>query len=154
MTFHQKAGKLLYTGNVRVDQEGKTLACQRLEVELGEKHQAETMTCNGDTKVNDPKVGRRIEGERAVYRVNQRQVDIFGDPVVMSDKEGNKVRGKRALYFIDDGRVEIKGKDETAPAVPGATPAAPTAPAAATPAPTPAPAPAPVKPPSPGDRRR
>jgi len=150
MTFQQKAGKLLYTGNVRVDQEGKTLSCQRLEVELGEKHQAETMTCNGDTKVNDPKVGRRIEGERAVYRVNQRQVDIFGDPVVMSDKEGNKVRGKRALYFIDDGRVEIKGKDETAPAAAPATPA----PAAAAPAPTPAPAPVPVKPPSPGDRRR
>jgi lipopolysaccharide transport protein LptA/LPS export ABC transporter protein LptC len=116
MTFQQKAGVLLYTGNVRVDQEGKTLSCQRLEVDLGEKHQAETMTCTGDTKVNDPKVGRRIEGERAVYHVNQRQVDIFGDPVVMSDREGNKVRGKRALYFIDDGRVEVKGKDETAPA--------------------------------------
>jgi lipopolysaccharide transport protein LptA len=146
MNFQQKAGKLLYTGNVRVDQEGKTLSCQRLEVDLGEKHQAETMTCTGDTKVNDPKVGRRIEGERAVYHVNQRQVDIYGDPVVMSDREGNKVRGKRALYFIDDGRVEIKGKDETAPA---------TAPAPAlvpTPAPTPAPVPTPVKPP-PGSGR-
>ncbi|HKI01672.1 MAG TPA: LPS export ABC transporter periplasmic protein LptC [Thermoanaerobaculia bacterium] len=125
MSFQQTAGKLLYTGNVRVDQEGKTLACQRLEVDLGEKHQAETMTCTGDTKVNDPKVGRRIEGQRAVYHVDQRQVDVFGDPVVMSDREGNTVRGKRALYFIDDGRVEIKGKDETAPAAAPATPAAP-----------------------------
>jgi lipopolysaccharide transport protein LptA/LPS export ABC transporter protein LptC len=113
MNYLQKKGVLLYTGNVRVDQEGKTLSCQRLEVELDDERQAETMTCTGDTKLNDPKVGRRVEGQRAVYHVAQRQVEIFGDPVVMNDRDGNQVRGKRALYFIDDGKVEVKGKDET-----------------------------------------
>lgn len=130
MNYQDQKGVLIYTGNVRVDQEGKTLACQRLEVEMDAEHQAETMTCTGDTKVNDPKVGRRIEGQRAVYHVGRRQVDVFGDPVVMSDKEGNQVRGRRAVYYIDDGKVEVKGKDEAAPA---ATPAVP-------PTPTPAPA--------------
>ena len=67
---------------------------------------------------SDPQVGRRVEGQRAVYHVARRQVEIFGDPVVMSDRDGNKVRGKRALYSIDDGKVEIKGKDEAAPAAP------------------------------------
>lgn len=122
MTYQDKQGVLIYTGNVRVDQEGKTLACQRLEVEMDAEHQARTMTCTGDTRVNDPKVGRRIDGQRAVYHVNQRQVDIFGDPVVMRDKDGNQVRGQRALYYIDDGRVEVKGKDETAPAPSAAAP--------------------------------
>ena len=116
MSYQQKAGVLVYTGNVRVDQEGKTLSCQRLQVDLDAKHQAQTMTCTGDTKLNDPKVGRRVEGQRAVYHVDQRQVEIFGDPVVMSDRDGNQIRGKRALYFIDDGKVEVKGKDEAAPA--------------------------------------
>ncbi|HEV2854224.1 MAG TPA: LPS export ABC transporter periplasmic protein LptC [Thermoanaerobaculia bacterium] len=120
MTYEDKKGVLIYTGNVRVDQEGKTLACQRLEVEMDSQHQAQTMTCTGDTRVNDPKVGRRIDGQRAVYHVNQRQVDIFGDPVVMRDKDGNQVRGQRALYYLDDGRVEVKGKDEAAPAPSGA----------------------------------
>jgi lipopolysaccharide transport protein LptA len=119
MTYQQQAGVLLYTGNVRVDQEGKTLACQRLEVDLDDEHQAETMTCTGATRLNDPKAGRRVEGERAVYHVGERRVDIFGDPVVMNDRDGNQVRGKRALYFMDDGRVEVKGKDEPAPAVGG-----------------------------------
>jgi lipopolysaccharide transport protein LptA/LPS export ABC transporter protein LptC len=118
LTYQQKAGVLVYTGNVRVDQEGKTLSCQRLEVDLAENHQAETMTCTGDTKLNDPQVGRRVEGQRAIYHVARRQVEIFGDPVVMSDRDGNKVRGKRALYSIDDGKVEIKGKDDAAPAAP------------------------------------
>lgn len=132
MNYQDQKGILVYTGNVRVDQEGKTLACQRLEVEMDAEHQAETMTCTGDTKVNDPKVGRRIEGQRAVYHVGRRQVDVFGDPVVMSDKEGNQVRGKRALYYIDDGRMEVKGKDEAAPAV---APGGPAVPAPAPPAP-------------------
>ena len=115
MTYGQKTGVLVYAGNVRVDQEGKTLACQHLEVDLGEDHQAETMTCTGDTRVNDPKAGRQIDGQRAVYHVAARQVEVFGDPVVMRDRDGNQVRGKRALYFIDDGKVEVKGKDEAAP---------------------------------------
>ncbi len=120
MSYQNKAGVLVYSGNVRVDQEGRTLSCQRLQVDLDEDHQAETMTCTGDTKLNDPKVGRRVEGQRAIYHVAQRQVDFFGDPVVMNDRDGNTVRGKRAVYFIDDGRVEVKGKDETAPAAPAA----------------------------------
>ncbi|HEY7213982.1 MAG TPA: LPS export ABC transporter periplasmic protein LptC [Thermoanaerobaculia bacterium] len=122
MSYQQKAGVLVYSGNVRVDQEGKTLSCQRLQVDLDKDHQAETMTCTGDTKLNDPKVGRRVEGQRAIYHVAQRQVDFFGDPVVMSDRDGNQVRGKRALYFIDDGRVEVKGKDEAAPAAAAPSP--------------------------------
>ncbi len=128
MSYQDQKGVLVYTGNVRVDQEGKTLACQRLEVEMDEERQAETMTCTGDTKVNDPKVGRRIEGQRAVYHVGRRQVDVFGDPVVMSDKEGNQVRGKRALYYIDDGRMEVKGKDEAAPSAAPVTPTPATTP--------------------------
>jgi lipopolysaccharide transport protein LptA/LPS export ABC transporter protein LptC len=124
MSFQQKAGVLIYTGNVRVDQEGKTLACQKLQVDLDDKKQAKSMVCTGDTKLNDPQAGRTITGQRAVYHVADKQVEVFGDPVTMKDKDGNQIRGKRAIYAMDTGKVEVKGKDETAPA--------------ATPAPTPA----------------
>jgi lipopolysaccharide transport protein LptA/LPS export ABC transporter protein LptC len=123
MQFQQKNGVLIYTGNVRVDQEGKTITCQRMQVELTQEHQAKTMTCTGDTKLNDPKVGRRIEGQRAVYQVSQRQVEIFGEPVVMNDKDGNQVRGKRVLYYVDDGRAVVQGKEGEVPPPPAGTPA-------------------------------
>lgn len=112
LEYRKKQGMIIYTGNVRVDQNGKTLTCQRLEVELDDAdHQAKSMTCTGDVKVNDPKVGRLIEGQKAVYQVTQRRIDIFGEPVVMSDRDGNKVRGRVVAYFIDDGKVEVKGKE-------------------------------------------
>jgi lipopolysaccharide transport protein LptA len=118
LQYQQKEGVLIYTGNVRVDQEGKTLTCQRLEVVLGADHQAKTMTCTGDTKLNDPKAGRRIDGQKALYVVSQRQIEITGEPVVMNDKDGNQVRGKRVLYYLDGGRAVVQGAEGEVPASP------------------------------------
>ncbi len=111
LQYTQKSGVLIYTGNVRVDQEGKTITCQKMEVDLGPDHQAKTMICTGDVKVNDPKVGRRIDGQKAVYQTGQRQVEITGQPVTMNDKDGNQVRGNRVLYYVDDGRAVVQGKE-------------------------------------------
>lgn len=119
MAYRQGAGVLTYTGNVRVVQVGKTLTCNQLEVELGKDRKAETMRCTGEARLNDPKAGRNIAGDRAVYHIDQRQVEMFGDAglVVMRDREGNQVQGKRLLYHIDDGKVEVLGgKEAAAPA--------------------------------------
>jgi len=122
MTYGQKMGVLIYTGNVRVDQQGKTLSCQKMQVDLDDKRQAKSMVCTGDTKINDPQVGRTILGQRAVYHVADKQVEVFGDPVTMKDKDGNQIRGKRAVYAMDTGKVEVKGQDPNAPVTPAATP--------------------------------
>ncbi|HEY3570579.1 MAG TPA: LPS export ABC transporter periplasmic protein LptC [Thermoanaerobaculia bacterium] len=121
LQYTQKSGVLIYTGNVRVDQEGKTITCQKMEVDLGPDHQAKTMICTGDVKLNDPKAGRKIEGQKAVYQTTQRQVEITGEPVVMNDKEGNQVRGKRVLYYVDDGRAVVQGKEGEANPPPAMT---------------------------------
>jgi|GEM_PF-1737889 len=143
MTYGQKTGVLIYTGNVRVDQQGKTLSCQKMQVDLDDKRQAKSMVCTGDTKINDPQVGRTILGQRAVYHVADKQVEVFGDPVTMKDKDGNQIRGKRAVYAMDTGKVEVKGQDPNAPATPAATPGV-------TPAATPVVTPAPARPPGSG----
>lgn len=131
MTYRKGAGHLNYTGAVRVVQEGKTLTCERLDVELGEDNKAEVMTCTGDAKMNDPKMGRLITGDKAVYDLDTRRMEVTGEKVTMKDRDGNQVQGKRVIYLVDEGKVEVKGKD---------TPAA-TTPPAQTPAATPTPAP-------------
>lgn len=113
---------LTYTGGVRVEQQGTTLACQRLDVTMNADNKPQVMTCTGQAKLNDPKGGRQIEGETAVYRLEQRDVEFTGDKVTMKDREGNVVQGRRVLYLIDSGKVEVKGKSaqpQPAPA-PGA----------------------------------
>jgi lipopolysaccharide transport protein LptA/LPS export ABC transporter protein LptC len=121
MSYQKGAGMLTYTGAVRVAQEGKTLTCERLEVELAEDNKAEVMTCTGDARLNDPQAGRLITGQKAVYDLAARRMEVTGDKVTMRDREGNQVRGKRVVYFVDDGKVEVKGKNE-APAAPTGAP--------------------------------
>jgi lipopolysaccharide transport protein LptA/LPS export ABC transporter protein LptC len=123
LVYRESAGVLTYTGGVRVLQAGRTLSCKTLVVELAESSEAETMTCTGEARLNDPKTGRNIAGEKAIYHVDQRRVDMLGEGgiVTMRDREGNQVQGKRLIYYMDDGRVEVQGKGEAAP-VPAAQP--------------------------------
>lgn len=109
---------LTYTGGVRVEQQGTTLACQRLDVTMNAENKPQVMTCTGQAKLNDPKGGRQIEGETAVYRLDQRDVEFTGDKVTMKDREGNVVQGRRVLYLIDSGKVEVKGKSQAPPPSP------------------------------------
>ncbi|HVT15111.1 MAG TPA: LPS export ABC transporter periplasmic protein LptC [Thermoanaerobaculia bacterium] len=112
MLYRDGSSLLTYSGNVHVDQEGKTLTCQQLDVELDKEHRAKTMTCTGQTRLNDPATGRSILGRKAVYRLETRKVDVFGEPATMQDHDGSVVRGKRMVYSVDDGKVEVLGKDE------------------------------------------
>ncbi|HYU36230.1 MAG TPA: LPS export ABC transporter periplasmic protein LptC [Thermoanaerobaculia bacterium] len=111
-----------YTGGVRVEQQGTTLNCQKLDVTMNEEKKPQQMTCTGAAKLNDPKGGRQIEGETAVYRLDQRNVEFTGEKVTMKDREGNVVQGRRMLYLIDTGKVEVKGKGQGQPPAPAPTP--------------------------------
>ncbi len=110
MVYRETEGVLVYSGDVRVEQTGRVLRCNELQVDLDKDRKAETMTCTGNTRLDDPQGGRSITAERAVYELARREVEMFGDPVVMKDRGKNQVRGKRLVYHIDDGRVEVKGQ--------------------------------------------
>jgi LPS export ABC transporter protein LptC/lipopolysaccharide transport protein LptA len=118
MTYLEGGDLLTYTGAVRVVQEGKTLSCDRLDVEMTEANRAKLMTCNGDTRMNDPKEGRQIAGQKAVYDLTTKRMEITGDKVTMKDRAGNQVQGRRVIYSVDDGKVEVKGKDDKPAAAP------------------------------------
>jgi lipopolysaccharide transport protein LptA/LPS export ABC transporter protein LptC len=115
LVYREGDGVLVYSGDVRVEQAGRVLRCNELEVRLGEDRKAETMTCTGNTRLDDPTAGRSVTADRAVYQLDKREIEMFGEPVVMRDKGGNQVRGKRLLYHIDDGKVEVKGQSTKAP---------------------------------------
>lgn len=118
MSYREGAGVLSYRGSVRVVQEGKTLTCDKLDVDIAEDNKAEKMTCTGDARLNDPQGGRLITGQKAVYDLTARRMDITGDKVMMRDREGNQVQGRRVIYFVDDGKVEVKSKDDSPAAAP------------------------------------
>jgi len=121
LVYLENRKSLVYTGGVRVEQQGTTLTCQKLDVKMNEEKKPQVLTCSGQAKLNDPKGGRQIEGETAVYRLDQKDVEFTGEKVTMKDRDGNVVQGRRVLYLIDSGKVEVKGKGQQQPQ-PSATP--------------------------------
>ncbi len=112
---------LTYTKDVKVVQTGRTLLCQKLDVQLGADKKAETMTCTGDVHMVDYTAGRAIDSQRAVYHVKMKVIEMFGEPVTMLDRQKNVIHGRHMVYHTEGGRVDILG-DANAP-VPGAKPA-------------------------------
>lgn len=107
--------QLVYQGRVRVEQEQRTLACRQLEVELGPKGTTERMTCTGDVELADAASGDRVAGDRAVYTVARRVIEISGSPAVMRDAEGKKVEANNVVYDVEQGRVQATGGKPAAP---------------------------------------
>lgn len=117
MVYLEGGNLLTYTGSVRVVQDGKTLTCDRLDVELTQENRAKLMTCTGEARLNDPKEGRHIAGQKAVYDLAAKRMEITGDKVTMRDRDGNLVQGRRVIYSVEDGKVEVKGKEDS-PTIP------------------------------------
>lgn len=107
---------LTYSGSVRTVQDARTLLCDKLTVELDADRRAKTMTCTGQVRLSDPQTGRNAAGDRAVYRLEERKMEMFGEPVTLRDKDGNQLQGKRLVYSVDDGKVEVQSGAAPAPA--------------------------------------
>jgi lipopolysaccharide transport protein LptA len=118
MVYLETKRLITYTGDVRVVQKDRTLTCQKLEVQLGPDKKAETMTATGQAHLVDPASGRTLEGQRAVYQVKQKVIEMFGEPATMQDKDKNVIRGRHMIYHSADGRVDVLGAAAAAPAQP------------------------------------
>ena len=107
MTYQRGEGLLEYHGDVRADQEGRLLTCRDLEVALDDKGKAKRMTCTGAVHLTDRAAGNSAEGDRAVYELTARTVEIDGAPVKLHKSDGTRVEGRRVLYDLDAGKARV-----------------------------------------------
>ena len=111
LTYRRIDSTVLYSGNVRVEQDRRTLTCGELAVELeGNGRDAKEMTCRDHVELMDPVENRHVSGDVAVYTVAAHQVEIYGDKVRLVDSQNNRLEGRYLLYNLDTGKVEIKGQ--------------------------------------------
>jgi lipopolysaccharide export system protein LptA len=117
LTYRKPREVLVYEGNVRAEQARQALQCRRLEVELSEAGEAETLTCIGDARLDDRAAGNSARGERAVYDLTSRTVTMTGDPVTLRKSDGAQVQGGRVLYDLESGKARVQGEGAAAAAV-------------------------------------
>ena len=111
LSYRQDERQLLYTGDVVVHQEQRTIRCDELAVDLSiDGSEAERMTCEGKVVLDDPPANRRVLGDRAVYTVALRQVEVFGTNVRLIDADNNTLEGRYLHYDLNAGTVHLQSR--------------------------------------------
>lgn len=111
LSYRQDERQLLYSGEVTVHQGERTIRCDELSVELStDGSEAERMTCEGNVVLVDPPANRRVLGDRAVYTVEEQEVEIFGDKVRLIDADNNTLEGRYLHYDLNAGTVHLQSR--------------------------------------------
>ena len=113
LTYRQSDGTVIYSGDVRVEQASRVIACGELSVELDDAgSEARRMLCREDVQITDtdPENSRQVLGDSAVYSVAEEQVEVYGDSVRLIDSQNNRVQGRYLLYDLDAGTVQIQSQ--------------------------------------------
>ncbi|HEX6199324.1 MAG TPA: LptA/OstA family protein, partial [Thermoanaerobaculia bacterium] len=74
LVYRRQERLLVYTGDVTALQEGRTVTCREMVVELAESGGTGEVTCTGDVEVVEPVEGRTLTGHRAVYDPESRTI--------------------------------------------------------------------------------
>ncbi len=111
MTYVEPDRLLVDVGQVRSEQQRRTLSCDRLEVELAANGGADLLTCVGDVHLVDRGAGNDVRAHRVLYDPDEGHMEFFGAPdapVVVKDRDGTGLQAQRIDYDLDDGRVHAR----------------------------------------------
>lgn len=108
--------RMIYEGRVRAEQAERDLSCRRLEIELTEEGEAESLTCIGDAVLNDRRAGNSARGRRALYDLTSRTVTMLGEPVTLNKNDGAQVQGARVVYDLATGTARVLSEPRPAAA--------------------------------------
>lgn len=120
---------LIYSGDVLVVQEQRTIRCRELTVELappavGTARNADSgeprrMICRGEVELLDPPANRQVRGDTAIYTVARKQVEVLGDPVRLVDADRNSLVGRYLLYDLAADNGQLRSQAPASPSIAG-----------------------------------
>ena len=117
MVYDRVHRALIYREDVEALQDGRRLTCNELTVSLTNADgSAERMNCDGDVLLDDPDLGRKVEGDLAVYQLATEVIEVTGDPVTVSEADGSTVRCGYFSYNTVNGGIEIRSLPPGTPA--------------------------------------
>lgn len=93
----------IWTGNVRVVQAEAILTTERLEADLNEDGDIETIRAIGAVRYSNGK--EAITGERAVYNEAARTITVLDNVIVTQGKQ--VMAAGKVVYWIDTGKVQF-----------------------------------------------
>ncbi len=96
-------GLAVWTGHVRVVQGEAILTTERLEAELSDEGDFQTITAIGAVRYSNGK--QAITGERAIFDDAARTITIFDRVIVTQGKQ--VMSAGKVTYWVDTGKVKF-----------------------------------------------
>jgi len=96
-------GRAVWTGHVRVVQGEAILTTERLEAELSDEGDFQTITAIGAVRYSNGK--QAITGERAIFDDAARTITIFDHVIVTQGKQ--VMSAGKVTYWVDTGKVKF-----------------------------------------------
>jgi lipopolysaccharide export system protein LptA len=93
----------VWTGNVRVVQEQSILIADRLEADINDDGDFETITATGSVRYSNG--NEAITGEKAVFDNKERTITMFENVIVTQGKQ--IMSAGAVIYWVDTGRVKF-----------------------------------------------
>ncbi len=94
----------IWTGNVRVVQEDSILIADRLEADINDEGDFETITATGSVRYSNG--NEAITGKRAVFDNTQRTITMTEDVIVTQGKQ--IMSAGAVIYWVDTGMVKFQ----------------------------------------------
>lgn len=107
MRYLEDQGRLVYEGDARVAQAGKSMGCPLLQLEVDDQQEFERMYCEGGTTVSDNDEGSKITGDAAIYNTAAGKVKVMGEPVRLTQGTGGTITARLMVYDFETAIAEI-----------------------------------------------
>jgi len=115
MRYIEPQGRLVYEGNAKIVQGGRSMGCPLLQLEMNEGQDFERMYCEGGTLIADDDGGSRIAGTAAIYNTQAGKVKVLGEPVRLTQSTGGTISARLMVYDFGTAIAEVDSvKDEDA----------------------------------------
>lgn len=110
LVYRQAERLITYEGRSKATQAERVLKCDDMDLELDENDEFDRLLCSGDLVIEDPRQGKEVRGEQAIYVPDSEEVDVTGDPVILSADDGTELRGGRVIYNFGSGVAQVRSR--------------------------------------------
>jgi LPS export ABC transporter protein LptC/lipopolysaccharide transport protein LptA len=93
-------------GNVRVEDAGRTLQSSKATFFMDAKQKIDRMEATGSVTMDEPAARRKVTGDRAVYRIEKREVIVEGSPASITDPQGT-IKGNQIIADLEKNKVQV-----------------------------------------------
>ncbi|HEY8514471.1 MAG TPA: LptA/OstA family protein [Candidatus Binatia bacterium] len=113
LEFDYQANKVIYRGEVNVQQGDLAIDCKELVVNLARDEQSDSMELRDVTAVGDVVITqgeRKATGGKAIFDQQKRQIVLLENPVLHDGP--NEVTGDRLVVYLDEGRSVVESSPQ------------------------------------------